>query len=127
MQYLDSIVAAPEEHILHRSRLHWTIFLFPSSILTLFVLPLVRWLTCEAVVTTRRIVIATGWLRRHTFELPLSRFESIRVEQSIPARLMGFGSVVVAGVGGGRQGLTHMARPLAFLRAAELAFYRTSR
>jgi uncharacterized membrane protein YdbT with pleckstrin-like domain len=86
-------------------------------------LPLVRWLTCEAVVTSRRIVIASGWLRRQSFELPLTRFESIRVDQSIPARLLGFGSVLVVGVGGGRQAFTHMARPLAFRRAAERAMY----
>ncbi len=123
MRYLDSIVAVPEERILHRGRLHWTIFLRPSAFLTLFILPLVRWLTCEAVVTSRRIIIASGWLRRDTFELPLIRFESIRVEQSIPARLLGFGSVVVAGVGGGARAFTHMARPLAFRRAAEVALY----
>ncbi len=123
MRYLDSIVSVPEERILHRGRLHWTIFLYPSSILTLFVLPLVRWLTCEAVVTSRRIVIASGWLTRHTFELPLSRFESIRIEQSILARLLGFGSVLVVGVGGGCQLFLHMARPLDFRRAAEEAIY----
>jgi uncharacterized membrane protein YdbT with pleckstrin-like domain len=121
MRYIDTIVTVPEERILHRARLHWTIFVRPSSFLTLFVLPLVRWLTCEAVVTSRRIVIARGWLVRRTFELPLSRFESIRIEQSIPARLLGFGSVVVAGVGGGRQGFPHMAKPMAFRRAAERA------
>ena len=123
MRYLDSIVAVPEERILHRGRLHWTIFLYPSSVLTLFILPLVRWLTCEAVVTSRRIVIATGLLRRRIFELPLSRLESIRVEQSIPARLLGFGSVLVQDVGGGRQAFAHMAAPLAFRRAAEVAVY----
>ncbi|ACL64494.1 membrane-flanked domain protein [Anaeromyxobacter dehalogenans 2CP-1] len=121
MRYIDSIVTAPEERILHRARLHWTIFLRPSSILTLFLLPLVRWLTCEAVVTSRRIVIASGWLTRYTFEMPLSRFESIRIEQSIIARLLGFGSVLVVGVGGGRQQFAQMARPLAFRRATELA------
>lgn len=126
MRYIDSIVTIPEERILHRARLHWTIFVRPSSILTLFVLPLVRWLTCEAVVTTRRIVIASGWLTRHTFELPLSRFESIRVEQTLLARLLGFGSVLVVGVGGGRQYFAHMARPLAFRRAAERALYRAA-
>ncbi len=124
MRYIDSIVTAPEERILHRARLHWTIFFRPSSILTLFLLPLVRWLTCEAVVTSRRIVIASGWLNRHTFELPLSRFESIRIEQSIIARWFGFGSVLVVGIGGGRQHFAHMARPLAFRRATEQAIYR---
>jgi uncharacterized membrane protein YdbT with pleckstrin-like domain len=124
MRHIDSIVTVPEERILHRARLHWTIFLRPSSFLTLFLLPLVRWLTCEAVVTSRRIVIARGWLVRRTFELPLSRFESIRVEQSIPARLLGFGSVVVEGVGGGRQLFAQMARPGAFRHAAECALYR---
>ncbi|GAO01277.1 PH domain-containing protein [Anaeromyxobacter sp. PSR-1] len=123
MRYIDSIVTAPEERILHRARLHWTIFLRPSSLLTLLVLPLVRWLTCEAVVTSRRIVIANGWLSRRTFELPLSRFESIRVEQNVAARILGYGSVLVVGVGGGRQGFAHMSRPLAFRRAAEQAIY----
>jgi uncharacterized membrane protein YdbT with pleckstrin-like domain len=126
MRYIDSIVTAPEERILHRARQHWTIFLRPSAVLTLFLLPLVRWFTCEAVVTTRRIVIASGWLRRYTFELPLSRFESIRIEQSILARLLGFGSVLVVGVGGGRREFAHMARPLAFRRAAEQAMYGAS-
>ena len=123
MRYADSIVTVPEERILHRGRLHWTIFLYPSSVLTLFLLPLVRWLTCEAVVTTRRIIIASGWLTRCTFELPLSRFESIRIEQSIVARVLGFGSVQVVGVGGGRQRFAHMARPLEFRTAAERAVY----
>ncbi|BDG08624.1 PH domain-containing protein [Anaeromyxobacter paludicola] len=116
MRYVDSIVA-PEEEILHRGRLHWTIFLYPSAFLTLFLLPLARWLTCEAVVTSRRIVIASGFLRRSTFELSLSRFESIRVEQSLLARLLGFGSVLVVGVGGGRQAFLPMARPMAFRKA----------
>lgn len=123
MRYIDSIVTEPEERILHRAHLHWSIFLRPSSFLTLFLLPVVRWFTCEAVVTTRRIVIASGWLRRYTFELPVSRFESIRIEQSLVARLLGFGSVLVVGVGGGRSTFERMARPLAFRRAAERAMY----
>ncbi len=127
MRYVDSIVVMPEERVLHRGRLHWTIFLRPSAFLTLFILPLVRWLTCEAVVTTRRIVIASGWLRRRTFELPLNRLESIRVEQTIPARLLGSGSVILAGVGGGRQVFENMASPLVFCRAAEVALYGGAR
>jgi len=123
MRYLDSILAMPGERVLHRARLHWTVFLHGSSILSLFILPLVRWLTSEAVVTSRRIVIVTGWLRRSTFELPVSRFESIRVEQSIVARLFGFGSIVVVGVGGGREAFKYMRRPLDFRRAAERAVY----
>jgi Bacterial PH domain len=62
--------------------------------------------------------MSTGWLRRYTFEMPVTPFESIRVEQSIVARLLGFGSVLVVGVGTGRQRFTHMARPLAFRRGA---------
>ena len=124
MRYFDSIVQSEGERALYRARLHWSIFFYPSSLLTLFVLPLVRWSTFEAVVTSRRIVMATGWFRRHTFELPVARFESIRVEQSILARLLGFGSVLVVGVGGGRQLFTHMARPLEFRRATERAVYR---
>ncbi len=124
MRYFDKAIVTREgERVLYRARLHWTIFVYPSSLLTLFVLPLVRWWTSEAVVTSRRIVMSTGWLRRYTFEMPVTRFESLRVEQSLLARLLGFGSVLVVGVGGGRQLFTHMARPLAFRRAAEQAVY----
>ena len=123
MRYVDSIVVEPEERILHRGRLHWSILFFPSSIGTLFILPLVRWLTCEAVVTSRRIVIVSGWLRRYTFELPLSRLESLRVEQSLLARILGFGSVAVVGIGGGREMFSYMAQPFAFRRATERAVY----
>jgi uncharacterized membrane protein YdbT with pleckstrin-like domain len=123
-RYFDkALVKLEGERVLYRARLHWSIFVYPSSILTLFVVPLIRWFTSEAVVTSRRIVIATGWWRRYTFELPVARFESIRVEQSLLARLFGFGSVVVVGVGGGWQSFGHMARPLAFRRAAEQAVY----
>jgi uncharacterized membrane protein YdbT with pleckstrin-like domain len=52
--------------------------------------------------------------------MPLSRFQSIRIEQSILARLLGFGSVLVVG-GGERQLFTHMGRLLAFRRATEPA------
>lgn len=124
MRYFDKIIVPKEgERVLYRARLHWTIFAYPSALLTLFILPLLRWLSCEAVVTSRRIVIATGWFRRYTFELPVSRFESIRIEQSLFARLLGFGSVRVVGVGGGWHQIAHMARPLAFRRAAEQAIY----
>ncbi len=124
MRYFDkAIVPRDGERVLYRARLHWTIFVSPSSLLTLFVLPLVRWWTSEAVVTTRRIVMSTGWLRRYTFEMPVTRVESIRVEEALLARLLGFGSVLVIGVGGGRQLFTRMARPLAFRRAAEQAVY----
>ena len=122
MRYLDRIVL-PDERVLHRGRLHWGIFLLPSAIGTLFILPLLRWLTCEAVVTSRRIVIASGWWRRSTFELPVDRFESIQIEQSIFARLFGFGSVLVVGVGGGRHLFGYMADPASFRRAAEQAVY----
>ncbi len=124
MRYFDkAIVPRDGERVLYRARLHWTIFVYPSSLLTLFVLPLVRWWTSEAVVTTRRIVMSTGWVRRYTFEMPVTRFESIRVEQTLLARVLGFGSVLVVGVRGGHQLFTHMARPLAFRRAAEQAVY----
>ena len=124
MRCFDKIIVPRNgERVLFRGRLHWTVFCYPSSILTLFLLPLVKWLTCEAVVTSRRVVFVTGWLHRRIFEVPTARIESIRVEQSLLARLLGFGSVQVVGVGGGWRWFTHVAHPLAFRRAAEEAMH----
>jgi uncharacterized membrane protein YdbT with pleckstrin-like domain len=72
-----------------------------------------RWST-ELVATNRRIVYKTGLLSRHTAEMSLDKVESIDVDQSLPGRLLDYGTVTVRGIGGGIEPLPDIAGPIAF-------------
>jgi Bacterial PH domain len=54
----------------------------------------------EMAVTNKRIIIKAGLLSRRTFELLLSKVESIGVEEGVLGRMLGYGSVVVRGTDG---------------------------
>jgi uncharacterized membrane protein YdbT with pleckstrin-like domain len=51
-------------------------------------------------VTNRRIIAKTGFIRRQSLEILLSKVESVSVNQSILGRLLNFGTVTVTGTGG---------------------------
>lgn len=82
-------------------------------------------LSTELVCTNRKVVAKTGLISRNTVELDVARIEGIRVEQSIPGRLLNYGAVVVRGIGGMETHVTHIANPLAFRQAANAARSKT--
>ena len=57
------------------------------------------WIT-EFAVTSRRIISKRGFIWRQTEEMSMDKVETIDVVQSIPGRLLGFGSIRVTGTGG---------------------------
>jgi uncharacterized membrane protein YdbT with pleckstrin-like domain len=63
--------------------------------------------------------IKTGLLSRRTFELLLSKVESIGVEEGILGRLFGYGSVVVRGTGGTPEPFKTVSHPLEFRRQVQ--------
>ena len=67
-------------------------------------------------VTERQVILKTGALKRRYFELPLDRVEAITVSQSMLARLLDYGTLVVAGTGSTREVVRHLARPNEFRR-----------
>jgi uncharacterized membrane protein YdbT with pleckstrin-like domain len=81
---------------------------------------LVRWSATEITVTTRRVLIKTGVLTRHTTEVLLSKVESVRVEESLLARLFGFGRVTIHGTGGTPETFDRIAGPQEFRRRVQI-------
>lgn len=73
--------------------------------------------TTETDVTDRRVVHKTGFVKRHTFEIPLDKIESVDVDQSILGRILNYGDVTIMGVGEGRQKIATIASPLKFRSA----------
>jgi uncharacterized membrane protein YdbT with pleckstrin-like domain len=66
-----------------------------------FLARLARWATTNLVVTSDRLVIRTGVVAKRGREIPLERIEEITVTQTLVARVLGAGDLVI-GSGGGR-------------------------
>ena len=74
----------------------------------------VRRATTELAVTNHRVIYKTGLLSRHTLEMNLSKVESVDVNQTILARIFGYGTIIVRGTGGSLEPMRRIADPLTF-------------
>ncbi len=103
-----------DETIRYEGHLHWMTFVSLRGLLSLFILPLVEYLTSEFAITNKRIIIKQGFVSRRTMELNLNKVESVSVDQSIPGRILNYGSITVLGTGGTRERFANLAAPLEF-------------
>jgi uncharacterized membrane protein YdbT with pleckstrin-like domain len=77
----------------------------------------VRYKTTELAITTRRVIVKHGFIRRRTVEININKVESIQVDQDVLGRLFGFGTLVIAGAGDPQAPITGIAAPMEFRRA----------
>ncbi len=70
--------------------------------------------TSEFAITNKRVLIKVGFIRRHSLELLLTKVEGIGVDQGILGRILGYGTIVVAGTGGTKESFQDIAEPLEF-------------
>lgn len=68
----------------------------------------------EYVITNIRIIMKVGFIRRRSLEIFLERIEGIFVDQSIIGRILGFGTVVVSGIGGTKNPFFYIPDPIKF-------------
>ena len=137
MGYIDSNLL-PDEKVVYRARLHWIIFWKPCAIVLLGIVfvflqpiigmivlamgilacipPVIDYATSEFGVTSKRVIIKVGFLRRRTLELLLRHVEAISVEQSVMGRIWNYGSITLTGTGGVRELFDHISSPLEFRR-----------
>jgi uncharacterized membrane protein YdbT with pleckstrin-like domain len=71
----------------------------------------VQW-TTEFAVTDRRIIYKRGFINRHTAEMHMDKVESVKVDQSILGRILGYGTLRVLGIGQGIEDIRRIASPL---------------
>jgi len=106
-----------DETVAFETRLHWVIFFTLKSLFTLTIAAwLDRWLS-EFVITNRRIIIKNGFIARSTFEMNLSKIESVNVDQTVMGRIFNYGSITIIGTGGTRETFHNIAKPMAFRKA----------
>lgn len=137
MGYIDDNLL-PGEQVVYKASLHWIIYLRAVVVvligagllaveptvgalgmllgLVLAVPAYVRARTSEFGVTTKRVVIKMGLIRRRTVELLLKHVEAMAVDQSVAGRLLNFGSITLSGTGGVREVFHNISAPLDFRR-----------
>ena len=74
----------------------------------------IRRSTTELAVTDRRVIYKTGIFQRHSMEMNRSKVETVGVNQSIPGRILGYGTVMVRGTGGSFEPIPFIGDPLTF-------------
>ena len=105
-----------DERVVYETNLHWVAFISLRALLTLFIAPLIDYLTSEFAITNKRIIIKVGFISRRTLELNLSKVESVTVDQSILGRILGYGTITVIGTGGTKEPFGDIREPLDFRR-----------
>ena len=80
---------------------------------------IVRRNATEMAVTNKRVIVKTGIVSRRTFEMLLSKIESIGVEESVMGRTFGFGTVTIRGTGGTPDSFAKIAHPLEFRKQVQ--------
>ena len=93
--------------------------------LILLVMAYVRYKTTELAITTKRVIVKVGFIRRSTVEININKVESIQVDQEILGRMFNFGTLVIAGAGTPQAPIVGISSPMefrkAFIEAQELA------
>lgn len=78
------------------------------------VIAYIQYRTSEYGITNKRVIVKVGFIQRATLEILLPRIESIQVFQSVPGRLLDYGTIIIAGTGGSRDAFRNMPSPLRF-------------
>ena len=71
----------------------------------------------EIVVTDKRIIHKVGLIARRTEEMNITKVETVDVSQGIAGRILGFGTVLIRGIGSSWEPLRHVTAPLALRNA----------
>ena len=122
----DALVGG--ERIVHSGKLSlwsvWHLLLFGLLLLPAFGAGLVLWAVAyvrirstEIAVTTKRLIVKHGFIRRTTVEININRIESIQVDQSMLGRMLDFGTLVISGTGTSHAPIIGIAEPMAFRKA----------
>lgn len=150
MSYVEKTLSQGEL-VLNAGKLHWVVFSGPVFVgllsigsltwavisqqtglfaLTVFLIvatvylacaELIRTLTTELTVTSKRIVVKTGFISRRTEEQRLEKIDAIAVDQSILGRMLGYGTVTVKGSGQSVMPVKFVANPILFRVSAQSA------
>jgi uncharacterized membrane protein YdbT with pleckstrin-like domain len=143
MGYVDDHLLSGEK-VGYRAHQHWIIFFWPVFLLVVggallallphqmifglvvlglaliwFIFPLIKYSTSEYAVTNKRVIVKLGLVQRDSSETLLSKVEAIAVDQTIPGRMLNFGTITITGTGGTKESFDRISRPMEFRRQVQ--------
>jgi len=81
--------------------------------------------TSDFAITSRRFYMKRGIISKKTFEILLSKTESISLEQSLTGRILGYGIVIIGGTGGSKERFVNIKGAAAFRKIAQEEINKT--
>jgi len=143
MSYIEKNLMNGEK-ILYRVNLHWVVFLWPITWLALAIIlfskggdaaasggiviliaiitgirAFINYKTSEFGVTSKRVIVKVGFIRRNSLEVLLNKVEGIQVNQGVLGRILGFGSITISGTGGTRDPFHKIDAPFEFRKKVQ--------
>ena len=85
--------------------------------LIFLIMAYVRYKTTELAITTKRVIVKFGLIRRRTIEININKVESIQVDQEILGRVFNFGTLVISGAGNPQAPVAGISATMDFRRA----------
>jgi len=70
--------------------------------------------TTELAITNKKVIGKFGFFRRLTIDTPLTKVESVIVNQGIFGRMLGYGTIQIRGIGGTKDTVPNIAKPQDF-------------
>lgn len=132
MGYIES-TSMDGEVISYKTKLSWAVLLSPIILSFIFlvvfadeapvllvlpgiwlVIAIINYFKSEFGITNKRLVLKTGVIKRKSQETQINKIEGISVEQGIIGRLLGYGTIVVTGTGGGISRFANVSDPFTF-------------
>lgn len=77
----------------------------------------IHYKTTELAITSKRVIVKTGFIRRSTIEINLTKVESLQVDQEILGRLFNFGTLIIGGAGDPQAPIAGISDPIEFRKA----------
>ena len=123
MGYVQDTIGNNEK-IIYTVKFRWIYTLgafFNLLFLGIFIIGIIKFLkmminkwTTERVLTDLRYIQKTGWIKRNTEEISISKIEEVDLKQSVLGRLLGYGTINISGTGSGQIKLQSIDDPLKF-------------
>lgn len=78
------------------------------------------------IITNKRVIVCSGWLIKNLRDIMLHRIEGTKVIQTIPGRILNYGSVVLYGMGTCVDNLPLLADPFRFRATIQQALHTST-
>lgn len=79
----------------------------------------IKYRTSEFGITDKRVLMKTGFVSRNSLEIFLRKLEAINVNQTVPGRILNYGTLVIIGTGGTEDFYFNVPDPLGFRKRVQ--------